>query len=51
MTVGSLMEENNFEFSMIIVKINSAVIEEESWGSAAVAAGDDVEIIHVFGGG
>jgi len=50
-TVGSLMIENNFDFAAIIVKINGDIIEEEDWSSAAVSAGDNVEIIHLFGGG
>lgn len=50
-TVSTLMAENNFEFSHIIVKINGAVIEEELWQSKIIAANDDVEIIHIFGGG
>ena len=50
-TIGSLMVENNFDFAAIIVKINGAVIEEDKWMTAAVNAGDSVEIIHIFGGG
>jgi len=50
-TIGSLMAENNFDFAAIIVKINSEIIEEDDWPTAAVAAGDNVEIIHLFGGG
>ena len=50
-TVGSLMTENNFNFAAIIVKINGVVIEEDNWLTAAVSAGDNVEIIHIFGGG
>ena len=50
-TIGSLMKENNFDFSTIIVKINGVVIEEEAWQIAAVSAGDNVEILHLFGGG
>ena len=50
-TVGSLMVENNFDFAAIIVKINGEIIEEEIWEKAAVSAGDNVEIIHLFGGG
>jgi len=50
-TIGSLMEENNFDFAAIIVKINGEIIEEENWLTAAVSAGDNVEIIHLFGGG
>jgi len=45
------MAENSFDFSTIIVKINGTVIEEDNWLTETVSAGDDVEIIHVFGGG
>jgi thiamine biosynthesis protein ThiS len=51
MTVSTLMTENNFDFSYIIVKINGVKIEKEAWPKAAIAAGDKVEMIHVFGGG
>ena len=50
-TVGSLMAENNFDFPSIIVKINGDLIEESKWSTVAVNAGDNVEIIHIFGGG
>jgi len=50
-TVIGLMEENGFDFSHIIVKINGTVIEEDLWQKTTLAAGDNVEIIHVFGGG
>ena len=50
-TISSLMAENNFDYSYIIVKINGTVIEEDAWTKTAVTAGDKVEIIHIFGGG
>jgi len=50
-TIGSLMVENNFDFAAIIVKINGEIIEEDDWLLASVHAGDNVEIIHLFGGG
>jgi len=50
-TVGSLMVENGFDFPSIIVKINGELVDENSWSSALVSAGDNVEIIHLFGGG
>ena len=50
-TVSSIMAENNFDFSAIIVKVNGVIIEEEAWLTALIAAGDNVEIIHIFGGG
>jgi len=51
MTIASLMSENNFDFPSIIVKINDELIDEEDWLTAAVSGGDNVEIIHLFGGG
>ncbi|MCL2152003.1 MAG: sulfur carrier protein ThiS [Oscillospiraceae bacterium] len=50
-TVSSLMVENNFNFAHIIVRINGVVIEEDLWPNTAIDAGDNVEMIHVFGGG
>ena len=50
-TVAAVMAENGYDFSHIIVKINGTVIEEDLWPTAKIAAGDDVEMIHVFGGG
>ena len=50
-TVSSLMKQNNYDFPYIIVKINGELIEEEDWEVTAIAAGDKVEIIHIFGGG
>jgi thiamine biosynthesis protein ThiS len=45
------MDENNYDFIGIIVKVNEALIEEEAWEHTAVSAGDKVDIIHIFGGG
>ena len=50
-TVATVMAENDFDFSQIIVKINGVVIEEELWPDAKITTGDEVEMIHVFGGG
>ena len=51
MTISSLMAENNFDFAGIIVKINGAVVEDNAWQDTPISPGDNVEIIHVFGGG
>ena len=50
-TITSLMKENNFDFPSIIVKINGKLIHEDDWPATPVNAGDNVEIIHIFGGG
>jgi sulfur carrier protein len=51
MTVKSLMDENNFVFKEIIVNINGEIIREEDWLTTPISDGDDVKMIHVFGGG
>jgi len=51
MTISSLMAENNFDFPSIIVKINGDLINDEDWQSTPVSTDDNVEIIHIFGGG
>ena len=50
-TISTLMAENHFTHTNMIVLVNGAIIEEEAWTGTAVAAGDKVEIIHIFGGG
>jgi len=50
-TVASVMKENNFDFPAIIVKVNGVLVDETQWVTKEIANGDDVEIIHVFGGG
>ena len=50
-TVRTLMAENNFDHSHIIVVVNGAIIEEDAWADTAIAPGDKVEMIHFFGGG
>jgi len=50
-TVSTLMAENDFGYANIVVLINGKIIEEEAWTGTAVAAGDKVEMIHIFGGG
>ena len=50
-TISTLMAENNYDYSYLIVKLNKEVIEEGAWAETVVAAGDRIEIIHIFGGG
>ena len=50
-TISVLMAENNYDFPSIVVKLNGVVVEDELWTTSTVSDGDNVEIIHVFGGG
>ena len=51
LTITSLMDENNYDFPSIIVKVNGELVDEGKWSATEVSAGDTVEIIHIFGGG
>ncbi|MCL2628594.1 MAG: sulfur carrier protein ThiS [Oscillospiraceae bacterium] len=51
LTISAIMTERKYDFPAIIVRINNKHIEEEDWQTTTVAADDNVEIIHVFGGG
>ena len=50
-TITSLMAENNFDFPAIIVKLNDTLIDESAWQTTPITPGDNVEILHIFGGG
>ena len=51
MTIKSLMEEKNFVFPILIVKLNDRVVEEADFAATAVNDGDDVKVLHIFAGG
>ena len=51
MTIKSLLEEKNYVFPMLIVKLNGKVVEDVDFAVTAVNDGDDVKAIHVFAGG
>jgi thiamine biosynthesis protein ThiS len=51
LTVDELLSLKNFTFELLIVKINGNLVKKEQYSSAKVQSGDDVQVIHVFGGG
>jgi len=51
MTIKTMMEEKGFVFHRIIVKVNGQLIEDADYGNTVLCDGDDVQAIHVFGGG
>jgi len=50
-TVEELLSLKNYTFELLIVKINGGLVKKEQYSHATVTEGDDVQIIHVFGGG
>jgi thiamine biosynthesis protein ThiS len=50
-SIDELLKIKNFTFELLIVRINSQLIRKESYNTTYIVEGDDVEVIHVFGGG
>jgi len=51
LTVSALLAEKGYTFSRIIVRVNGQLIHEEEYETAMVRDGDDVQVLHIFGGG
>lgn len=51
LSVTELMAEKGYVFQDIVVKINGTIIREERWKETYIQDNDDVEMIHIFGGG
>ena len=51
MTIKSLMEEKNFVFPLLVVKLNGRVVEDADFAVTAVKEGDNVTIMHLLAGG
>jgi len=50
-TIQKIIDENNFVYKLLVVKLNGEVIEEYLWQQTTVSEGDDLQILHLFGGG
>ena len=51
MTISSLLEEKNFVFPLLVVKLNGLVVEDADFADTAVSDGDDVTVMHLLAGG
>ena len=51
MTIKSLLEEKNYVFPLLVVKLNGKVVEDSDFAATAVNDGDNVLAIHIFAGG
>ena len=51
MTVRELLEEKNFTFKMLVIKINNKLVRKEEYDTAAVGEGDNVIVLHLISGG
>ena len=51
MTIKSLLEEKNYVFPLLVVKLNGRVVEDADFAVTAVSEGDNVTVMHLLAGG
>ncbi len=51
LTVEKLLQQKNYTYPKLIVKINNKLIQPEEYASTAIHDGDDVKAIHLLAGG
>jgi thiamine biosynthesis protein ThiS len=51
MTVSDLLEDLNYTYHHIIVKVNGQLVRRESYDTHVVPDGADVKAIHLIAGG
>lgn len=51
LTVQGLLDKCKFIFPHIVVKLNGTVIHRENYNITHINDGDDVQVIHLIGGG
>jgi len=53
LTITRLLEKKGYTFhvNLIVVKINNTIISEEEFDTTLINDGDEVQALHIFGGG
>ena len=51
LTVRQLLQERNFTFKMLVIKINGVLVGKGDYDTAEVKEGDDVQVLHLISGG
>ena len=51
LTIQDVIDENTFTWPKLVIKRNGKVIWPEEYGSTVLEETDDLEIIHLLGGG
>jgi sulfur carrier protein len=51
MTVRDLLRACNYTFPNLLVVVNGAIIPHEAYDTSPLHDGDDVKVLHFFGGG
>lgn len=51
MTISELLKKKRYMDHMIVVKVNGNHVRPEDYNTKKIHDGDDVKVIHLFGGG
>ena len=51
MTIADILSKKRYMDHMIVVKVNNNFVRKEDYADREVNDGDDVKVIHLFGGG
>ena len=51
LTVQNVIDENTFTWPKLVVKLNQKVIWPEEYENTVIEETDDLEVIHLLGGG
>ncbi len=51
LSVQEIIDQMNFSFKMLVVKLNGSVIKKTDYDSVTVKDGDNLAIIHLISGG
>ena len=51
LSIQGLLDEEEFIFKHIIVRVNAVYVPEEDYARTMIADGDDVMVLHLIAGG
>ena len=51
LTVQNVIDENRYTWPKLVVKLNGKVIWPEEYAETLINEGDDLEVMHLLGGG
>ena len=51
LTVREVLEENRFTWPKLVIKLNKRVVWPEEYDTTSIGPEDDLEVIHLLGGG
>jgi len=51
MSIAEILEEKNFTFKMLVIKLNGLLIEKGNYAQTIVKEGDNLMVLHLISGG